>query len=182
MNLHRTLHCVSISLLALLPSALLTTYAQTSSGTPASHADKQFVVAAIRGCMAEVELGKLAAEKGTGEDIKQFAQKMVTDHTQLGEQMKRVAHQIGVPPPSTLSPSDRALEARLKTLSADAFDRAYIQAIVKVHEDDLGEFNREIADASSFFVKDAAREGAKVIQEHLDIIRNIARNNNVASN
>jgi putative membrane protein len=181
MNLHRTIKYVSIFLLALLPSAVLTTNAQTSSGTPASRADKQFVVAAIRGGMAEVELGKLAIEKGNSEDLKQFAQKMVTDRTQLGEQMKQVAHQIGVTPPSALSPSDRALEARLKTLSGDAFDRAYIQAMVKVHEDELGEFNQEIADASSFVVKDAAREGAKAIQGLLDIIRKIAQSNNVDS-
>ncbi|MGA2850210.1 MAG: DUF4142 domain-containing protein [Terracidiphilus sp.] len=182
MMLHRTLNLISISLLALLPAFALTANAQTGSSTSASTADKHFVTAALRGGMAEVELGKLAAEKGASDDVKQFGQKMVTDHTQLGEQMKQVAQQIGATQPSAMSPADLALEAKLKLLSGNAFDRAYIQAMVKDHEDDLGDFNKEIANGSSTAVTDAAREGAKVIQEHLDMIKKIAQNNNLASN
>lgn len=181
MKLHQVLNLVSISVVALLPAAALTAHAQAGSSA-ASVADKHFVTAALRGGMAEVELGKLAAEKGNGGDVKQFGEKMVTDHTQLGDQMKQVAQQIGVTPPSTMTASDLALEAKLKMLSGDAFDKAYIQAMVKDHEDDLGAFNKEITGGSSTTVKDAAREGAKVIQEHLDMIKKIAQTNNVASN
>jgi putative membrane protein len=182
MKLHRTLNHVSVSVLAFLPLAALMTNGQAGSSTSATAADKHFVTAALRGGMAEVELGKLAAEKGTSDDVKQFGQKMVTDHTQLGDQMKQVAQQIGATQPSAMSAADLALVAKLKVLSGNAFDKAYIQAMVKDHENDLGDFNKEIAGGSSSVVKDAAREGAKVIQEHLDMIKKIAQTNNVASN
>ena len=107
---------------------------------------------------------------------------MVTDHTQLGDEMKQVAQQVGATQPSALSASDQALEAKLKMLSGNAFDRAYIQAMVKDHETDLGDFNKEIAGGSSSVVTDAARQGAKVIQEHLDMIKKIAQTKSVASN
>ena len=179
MKFHQTLNLIPLAVLALLPAAALTANAQTTS---ASTADKHFVTAALRGGMAEVDLGKLAAEKGASDDVKQFGQKMVTDHTQLGDQMKQVAQQIEVTPPSALSPADLALEAKLKMLSGNAFDKAYIQAMVKDHEADLADFNKEVAGGSSSVVTDAAREGKKVIQEHLNMIKKIAQTNNVASN
>ena len=69
--------------------------------------DKAFVRKALEGGMAEVQMGQIAAEKGSSDDVKQFGQKMVTDHTQLGDQMKQVAQQIGVTPPAGLSKKDK---------------------------------------------------------------------------
>jgi putative membrane protein len=132
--------------------------------------------------MAEVKLGQLAADKGNSEDVKQFGQKMVQDHTKLGEQMKGVAGQIGVTPPTMLSPGDKALEAKLKMLSGDAFDKAYIQAMVKDHQTDLADFNKEASNGTSQVVKDAANDGSKVVAMHLDMIQKIAASHNVASN
>jgi putative membrane protein len=179
MKLNRTLKLVPIALLALLPTAVLTANAQATS---ASAADKNFVTTALRGGMAEVELGKLAAAKGSSDDVKQFGQKMVTDHTQMGENMKHVAQQVGAAQPSAMSAADLALETKLKVLSGNTFDKAYIQAMLKDHQDDLGLFNKEITSGSSSVVTDAARDGAKIIQEHLDMIQKIAQSNNVASN
>ena len=174
MKLNRTLKLVPVALLALLPSAVLTANAQASSSTSASAADKNFVTTALRGGMAEIELGKLAAAKGSSNDVKQFGQKMVTDHTQMGENMKHVAQQVGAAQPSAMSAADLALETKLKVLSGNTFDKAYIQAMLKDHQDDLGLFNKEITSGSSSVVTDAARDGAKIIQEHLDMIQKIA--------
>jgi predicted outer membrane protein len=71
-----------------------------SSSEQASAADKAFVKDALKGGKAEVELGELASKKGNSEEVKQFGQKMVEDHTKLGDQMAGVAGQIGVDPPS----------------------------------------------------------------------------------
>src|SRR5262245_36507989 len=46
----------------------------------AMHADQQFVKTVAMDNMAEVELGKLASEKASREDVKDFAKKMVDDH------------------------------------------------------------------------------------------------------
>ncbi|MGA9671652.1 MAG: DUF4142 domain-containing protein [Terracidiphilus sp.] len=182
MKLYRILNIVGISVIALLSVRASLARAQSGSSVQASSDDKHFVTAALRGGMAEVDLGKLAAEKGNSEDVKQFGQKMVTDHTRLGDQMKDVAQQIGVTPPTVLSASDLALMAKLKVLSGNDFDKAYIRAMVKDHEVDLADFHKEIVGGASPVVTDAAREGAKVIQKHLDMIRKIAQTNNVASN
>ena len=40
---------------------------------------------AAHGNMAEVELGKLAVERGTNDAVKQFGQRMVDDHGKASE-------------------------------------------------------------------------------------------------
>ena len=70
--------------------------------------DKEFVHSALQGGMAEVQLGQLAAEKGSTDDVKQFGQKMVADHTKLGDQMKLVAAQLGVKAPDGPSKKDKS--------------------------------------------------------------------------
>jgi putative membrane protein len=126
-----------------------------------------------------VKLGQLASEKGSSEDVKQFGQKMVEDHTKLGDQMKQVAEQLSVTPPEGLSAQDQAIYTRLEGLPGDEFDKAYIQAMVKDHRTDLSEFKKEARMGKSPAVKDAAQQGEKVITEHLRMIEQIAQKHNV---
>ena len=167
--------------LTLLSASLLLTMAGGAAlaQTSASDDDKHFVEAALKGGMTEVDLGKLAADKGASADVKQFGQKMVTDHTRLGDRMKTVAGQIGVTPPSMDTISGMGEEAKLKVLSGKSFDDAYISAMLKDHEDDLEAFKKEMASGTSPEVKRAARQGEAVVQEHLAMIRRIAKAHNV---
>jgi len=150
-----------------------------SQKTTTSAADRKFVNTALQGGMAEVEMGKLAAEKGNSDDVKQFGQEMVKDHTELGNQMKVVAQQIGVTPPNEVSVTQKATEMKLKSLSGDAFDKAYISAMVKDHKEDLAEFKTEAANGQNDAVKEAANKGSTVIEGHLQMIDQIAQAHNI---
>ena len=150
--------------------------------TNASASDKKFVRSALEGGNAEVQLGQLAAQKGNSEDVKQFGQKMVDDHTKLGDQMKEVAQKEGISAPSGVPAKDKALEAKLKSLSGDAFDKAYIQAMVKDHRHDLSEFKKEADSGNDTNIKDAASQGAQVISEHLKMAEQIAKAHNLQTN
>jgi putative membrane protein len=171
---------VSVSCSCMLLAATAGAIAQNTG--QASQSDKHFVREALMGGMAEIQLGQLASQKGSADDVKQFGQKMVEDHTRLGEQMKGVAGQIGVTPPAGLSAKDQALKTRLEGLSGAQFDRAYIRAMVKDHENDLQAFKSEAANASSPAVKDAASQGEKVVSEHLNMIEQIAATHHVMVN
>ena len=128
--------------------------------TTPSRNDKKFVQSALEGGNAEVALGQLAAEKGSSEDVRQFGQKMVDDHKKLGDQMQDVAETEGIRPPEGTSARDKALEAKLKMLSGPSFDKAYIAAMVKEHQQDLDAFNREANKGNDTAIKDAASRGA----------------------
>jgi putative membrane protein len=141
--------------------------------------DKDFVHTALQGGMAEVQLGQLAAEKGSSPDVKQFGQKMVDEHTKLGDQMKQVAQQIGVNAPKELSKKDRELAAKLQGLSGQQFDNAYITAMVKDHKKDAQEFQSEAAQTQNPALKQVAQQGDQVIDQHLRMIEQIAKSHNL---
>jgi putative membrane protein len=65
--------------------------------------DKIFVKRAMQGSIAEVQLGELTLQKSNNDQVKQFARKMIDDHTKLNEQMRPVAQQLGVEIPTEVS-------------------------------------------------------------------------------
>jgi putative membrane protein len=160
-------------------SSINATPAQQQDPT-AQMQDKAFVASAMQGGMAEVQLGQLAAQKGSSEDVKQFGQKMVDDHTKLNDQMKPIADQLGVKPPKEPSKKDRALAAHLQTLSGTDFDNAYIEAMVKDHKKDLDDFKGEAQQTQNPQLQQAVQQGGQVIAQHLQMIEQIAQNHNVS--
>ena len=157
-------------------------FAIAQNTTNASASDKKFVRSALEGGNAEVKLGQLAAQKGNSEDVKQFGQKMVDDHTKLGDEMKEVAQKESVSVPTGIPAKDKALETKLQSLSGDAFDKAYIQAMVKDHRHDLSEFKKEANSGNDTNIKDAASHGAEVISEHLKMAEQMAKTHNLQTN
>ena len=141
--------------------------------------DKMFVKKALQGGMAEVQLGQLTLQKSNNDQVKQFAQRMIDDHTKLGEQMKPVAQQLGVSDPNGISKKDKTTMAKLQGLSGPAYDQAYIKDMVKDHKQDLSDFQTEASSGQDQTVKDAANQGSKVIAQHLQMIQQIAKDQNV---
>lgn len=141
--------------------------------------DKAFVKKAEEGNMAEVRLGKLAEQKATSPDIKNFAQKMVNDHSQLNEQMMPIAQQMGVSSPKSISKKDKKEIAKLENMSGQQFDDAYIKCMLKDHKKDLSDFRQEASNTQNAQLKQAAQHGAQVIDGHLQLAKELAKDHNV---
>jgi putative membrane protein len=138
--------------------------------------DKIFVKKAMQGSIAEVQLGELTLQKSNNDQVKQFARKMIDDHTKLNEQMRPVAQQLGVEIPTEASKKDKSVMNKMQALSGAAYDQAYIKEMVKDHKQDLSEFRME---ASNGHVRDAATQGSKIISEHLQMAQQLAKDQNV---
>lgn len=153
--------------------------ANASANSTMHSTDKMFVHKALQGGMAEVQLGQLALQKSSNDDVKQFAQKMIDDHTKLGDDMKPVAEQMGVKIPDSLSSKDKGTMTKLQALNGDAFDKAYIKDMVKDHETDQRAFKQEMTSTTDPQLKQVVTHGEEVITEHLQMIKQIAQKNNV---
>jgi putative membrane protein len=160
----------------------ITPVAHGQSGTDATMFDKHFVTEALKGGMAEVQMGRLAEEKGESSDVKSFGHKMVEDHTKLGNQMKQVASQIGLSVPTSPTILEQAEIKKLSGLTGNDFDQEYIKAMLKAHEGDLKDFKKEADTGTSSVVKEAASQGAEVVSSHLSMIQQIAQSHNIAMN
>lgn len=136
--------------------------------------DKKFVKAALEGSLAEVNYAKLALQKSKDKNVTEFATKMVHDHEMLIAEMKPLAKKLGVSVPSGPAISDHAKYAELKMKSGTDFDRAYVEAMVKDHHQDLQDFIDEQNKTQNPDLKAAVEKGEGVIREHTVMIDKIA--------
>jgi putative membrane protein len=136
-----------------------------------SSKDAKFLRNAAAGGVMEVELGKVAADRGASDDVKQFGQKMVDDHTKINDELKTLAQNKGLD-------LEKALDEAAKKSKREAddmgnrkgaqFDRAYLNMMVKDHEKDVKEFEEASKDAEDSDVKAFAAKTLTTLQEHLD--------------
>lgn len=138
----------------------------------------EFMTKAASGGMMEVELGKMAQEKGQHADVKSFGKMMVTDHTAANNELKALAGTKNITLPDSMSQDhmDNITELREKT-GAD-FDRAYMDLMVEDHNEDVEMFdeaskNLEDAEAKAFASKTLTtlkkhHERARQVKDMLD--------------
>ena len=129
--------------------------------------ERMFLQRAAEGGTAEVQLGKLAVEKASADDVKAFGQKMIDDHTQLNNQMAPITESKGVALPRKMGKADQAEYDKLAALSGEAFDKEYIAYMVKDHHTDLREFRMAAMNTNDPDLKVALDHAAKVIREHM---------------
>jgi putative membrane protein len=147
--------------------------ASSSSTRSNQVSDKDFLIKAAQGGMTEVQLGQLAQEKAASPDVKQFGARMVADHSKANAQLKTVADKEGVTVPTQLDSRHQAMVDHLQRLSGPAFDKAYVNMMVRDHEKDAAEFRNASANAQDPDVKAFASDTLKVIESHLSDIKSI---------
>jgi putative membrane protein len=143
-----------------------TTKATTAAGK-ADMADHHFVKEAAQGGMAEVQLGQLAVDKASNSKVKEFGQRMVTDHGKAGDELKSLAASKNITLPTTLSAKDQALKDRLSKLSGATFDRTYMAEMVKDHQADVAAFHKAATTAHDSDIKAWASKTGNLVEEHL---------------
>ena len=136
-------------------------------------ADHKFAMEAAMGGMAEVEMGRLAAQKGASDDVRQFGQRMVDDHSKANEQLMQVASSKGMTLPTALGAKHQAEMQKMSALSGEAFDRAYVKMMVKDHKKDVAEFQKEASRGADADIKSFAATALPTLQEHLRMIQRI---------
>ena len=136
--------------------------------------DTKFAMAAAMGGMEEVQLGQLAAQKGASDEVRQFGQRMVDDHTKANQDLMQVASGKGLTLPTALDAKHQADVQKLSALSGDAFDRAYVKMMVKDHKKDVAEFQKESARGADADIKSFAARTLPTLQEHLQMIQRIS--------
>jgi putative membrane protein len=139
----------------------------TTSKSPApaslSDKDKSFMKEAAQGGMSEVEMGKMAQQKGKSADVKKFGSTMVADHGKANNELMAIAKKKGV---------DLSKEkAKMMKLNDANFDKEYVDAMVKDHEKDLSAFQAEAKNGSDAEVKAFASKTSAVIKKHLDMAK-----------
>ena len=151
---------------------------QDSAGAPGMTGqmmrDKLFLRTAIEGGLLQIKLGELAAQKGSAADVKDFGQKMATDHAVINADLGTIADTDGVMAPKKVTKEGQAEFEKLNALSGTSFDTAYITLMVNDHHQDLREYRQEFISATDPTLKDAVLKSAKTIRDHMNMVDKMA--------
>jgi putative membrane protein len=153
--------------------------ADQEQGPQVSPGDQMFVRDTMEGDDAQVAMSQLAQQKSSSQDVQQFGQKMVQIHSELNDQMRPAAKQLGVGEPKGPSKKEKQEIAKLEALSGPDFDTAYIQAMAKQQQHDLKEFKDEASSGQNPNVQQAAKQDEPVLTEHYQVLEKLALAHNV---
>lgn len=154
---------------------------QTGMGSLNSH-DHDFVMDAAMGGMLEVELGRIAAQKGSSDAVKQFGQRMVDDHSKANTELMTLAQSKGVTLPTTLDDKHREQVTKFSSMSAADFDRAYSKLMLSDHKKDVSEFEKQSTKGTDADLKAFAGRTLPTLQEHLQMAKALPGNESSNSN
>jgi putative membrane protein len=135
--------------------------------------DTAFAMRSAQTQLAQIRLGKLAAAKGSDADVRSFGKQMVDDHVKASDQLRVIAQQQNTTLPDVLSVKDQEAYDSLNKLSGSAFDKAYIDRVLKDHEAELKASRREALSGKDATIRDFASQMVLTLQDHLDRIRMI---------
>ena len=141
--------------------------------------DRDFLNEAAQGGMTEVQLGKLAQQKASSKEVKDFGMMMVDDHSKANNELMDLANENDVNVTDTLSEDNQDKINDLAKLSGKNFDKKYVEMMVDDHKEDVDTFKDESQDASSPQVRAWAAKTLPTLQKHLDKIQNIQKKMNL---
>src|SRR5437763_3616419 len=167
MRYTQTLAAIALGAVLAVPAA----YAQVlkKSDQKIDNADAAAMKQLAQANLNEIEGGKAAASKAQSPDVKQFAQKMVDDHTQMLNDLKSLAQQKSVSLPQSASIKDMAQMKLMERSSGAEFDKKYMEEMVKDHQKDAKEVQDLAAKTKDSDFKAALQKASAKINEHLQL-------------
>jgi putative membrane protein len=166
-----------VSLGLLLGCSLVASQKPQVSRPPAdtlSAADQTFITNAAAANFAEIETAKMMEQKSKDPGVKDFAKRMVTDHTQASQSLASVAQMVGVTLPATLRADDRAQQDELKKLSGAKLNKTYLRDELGGHKQVISAFESEIEHGQDQAAKNYASQTLPTLQDHIRIAEDVA--------
>jgi putative membrane protein len=135
--------------------------------------DAEFVKKAASANMHEIELGKIAKERATDPDVKKLAEKMVTDHTKVLDDLKELAKGENIPVPEMMSDEHKKHVDMLRDYKGTDFDKTYVKHAVEDHEASVKLFTKAGRELKNEKLKAFAEKTLPAIKDHLDMAKKI---------
>jgi putative membrane protein len=156
-------------LLATIALAATLTFS-ASGGFAKDTPGQKFIGKAIEGNLAEVQMGQLAQEKGTRDDVKSYGRMLQQDHSAANQQATAAASTVGVTPPTEPNKKQKADHAKMAKLSGAAFAKH----MVENHKKDIAEYQKE-AKRNDGQVSQYASATLPTLQKHLESAQALAK-------
>jgi putative membrane protein len=115
-------------------NAVKDTTTNGATGIAVDANDSKFATDAANAGLAEVAMGKLASEKATNPQVKEFGNMMVMDHTKANEELMAIAKTKNITLPVAPDEEHQKKAADIGAKTGKDFDKAYVDAMVDGHK------------------------------------------------
>ena len=136
--------------------------------------DAQFMKEAAQSGMAEVKMGELGQSNGESPQVKQFSQRIVTDHTKVNNELKQLAAKKGVTLPDEMSEQHKTMLQHLSSLKGQEFESAFKQHAVENHQKSIEKFKTVSEKAKDADLKAFASKTLPALQQHLELAKQLS--------
>lgn len=123
--------------LLLIPVLLVVVACENDDKTDPSligELDRQFILAAANDALFQVNAGQVVASGSTQKSIREYGEQMTTDHTQVGQELQKLAAARQVQLPTTLSDERQQQLDSLAMQTGAGLDTLYLNQIVELQE------------------------------------------------
>lgn len=121
----------------------------------------------------ELESSTLAKERATSEEVKAFADQMITDHTKAAQDMASAAAEEGVTPATEFDDRHQTILDDLEGLEGEEFDAAYIEAQAQAHDEAVALFEGYSTNGAEGPLKEFATKTLPTLKQHQEHVHSL---------
>jgi predicted outer membrane protein len=133
----------------------------------------EYLVQANQVGLLEIQLSQLALQKSTNAQVRQFAQRMIDEHTQMNSRVTAMAQQKNVTLSDTLSAEKQAKVDVMSSYSGADFDKAYMDRNIHVHTKSVSMTSVVAQSSTDADIKALATQNLPMLQAHLQLAQSI---------
>lgn len=142
---------------------------------PLNAQDRKFVGAANEAGAAEVRVAKLAMERASSSDVKDFASRMASDHEKAGAELDKIIASKGAAETGKVSGKDQSELDKLSRLGGPSFDREYVKSQLAAHQAAVALFKKESSSGGDRDLKQFSAATLPTLQDHLQMVQQLSK-------
>ena len=135
--------------------------------------DREFVLTASAGGLAELDAANLALRQARSEDVKKFARHVVDDHAKANEQLNQLADRKRFPVAQAADARHQQMLTRMAALTGENFDRRFMDDQVRDHERTIARFEWAAKNAQDADLKSWADKTLPTLRDHLKAAKEV---------
>ncbi len=139
-----------------------------------SDQDKKFLQDSAERSMFELQAAKMAQQKAADQQVKNYARKVQRDHSNIQQQVQKLAREGNVQLPQKLSDAYQTRINQLSKLSGQDFEKEYLKTEVQTHKDDMWRYQKEASDTKNGDMLQFTKKTAQVLSENLQRAQNLS--------
>jgi putative membrane protein len=137
--------------------------------------DKDFLIKAATANHAEIQFGKLADKRAGSTQVKDYAAMLVKEHQSAYEQLAKLLQNRKIGVVAGLEKETRDEISRLGKLEGVAFDRAFLQCMIKEHNDAIAIFEYQAKNGREGDIRSYANDLLPSLRSHLKQAKELAK-------